>query len=438
MRKALAGVMAGILAAGMLTACGASEPAKMETAAKTEEAGKETDSEDAGSDEVKVLDVVWFSDGKEGETFTRLTEKYTETHPNIQFEMIEVPYSELENKLKNMVNAGEQPALTRISNIGTFQNQLLDLGEYIDADAFRNNFGSGLQYEFDGKILGAPMDITANGLIYNKTAFEQAGVAVPQSEDEIWTWEEFEEALKTVMANSDCKYGMVVDLSPQRFTTLMYEAGGSMLTEDLSASNFKSEGVKRGIEWFRHLHEEGIVPTSVWLGSENPNEMFRTGQVATHLAGSWMVSNYKEEITDFEWGVTYLPKDVQRASIPGGKYISAFQGSGVEQEAAEFIEWLSQPENNAEYCKENYYLSQVKGNESLDYDFGAEYFKLFSNELNATDAQPGAEWGYQAFTTLVQTDLKAGVQDVLAENITIDEFIESMDALITESLDELN
>lgn len=438
MRKALAGVMAGILAAGMLTACGASEPAKMETAAKTEEAGKETDSKDAGSDEVKVLDVVWFSDGKEGETFTRLTEKYTETHPNIQFEMIEVPYSELENKLKNMVNAGEQPALTRISNIGTFQNQLLDLGEYIDADAFRNNFGSGLQYEFDGKILGAPMDITANGLIYNKTAFEQAGVAVPQSEDKIWTWEEFEEALKTVMANSDCKYGMVVDLSPQRFTTLMYEAGGSMLTEDLSASNFKSEGVKRGIEWFRHLHEEGIVPTSVWLGSENPNEMFRTGQVATHLAGSWMVSNYKEEITDFEWGVTYLPKDVQRASIPGGKYISAFQGSGVEQEAAEFIEWLSQPENNAEYCKENYYLSQVKGNESLDYDFGAEYFKLFSNELNATDAQPGAEWGYQAFTTLVQTDLKTGVQDVLAENITIDEFIESMDALITESLDELN
>ena len=30
MRKALAGVMAGILAAGTLTACGASEPAKME------------------------------------------------------------------------------------------------------------------------------------------------------------------------------------------------------------------------------------------------------------------------------------------------------------------------------------------------------------------------------------------------------------------------
>ena len=110
----------------------------------------------------------------------------------------------------------------------------------------------------------------------------------------------------------------------------------------------------------------------------------------------------------------------------------------MEQEAAEFIEWLSQPENNAEYCLENYYLSQVKGNETLDYDFGSEYFELFSNELKATDLQPGAEWGYQEFTTLVQTDLKAGVQDVMAGNITVDEFIENMDALITESLAELN
>ena len=46
----------------------------------------------------------------------------------------------------------------------------------------------------------------------------------------------------------------VVDLSPQRFTTLMYEAGGSMLTEDLSASNFKSEGVKRSVESVSYTH----------------------------------------------------------------------------------------------------------------------------------------------------------------------------------------
>ena len=76
----------------------------------------------------------------------------------------------------------------------------MDLGEYVsDKDAFQNSFGEGLKFVFDGKILAAPMDVTANGLIYNKTAFEKAGVAVPQSEDEIWTWDEWKEAMKTVM-----------------------------------------------------------------------------------------------------------------------------------------------------------------------------------------------------------------------------------------------
>ena len=437
MRKALAGVMAGILAAGMLTACGASEPAKMETAAKTEEAGKETDSKDAGSDEVKVLDVVWFSDGKEGESFMKLANEYMELHPDIKIELIEVPYADVDNKLKNMLNAGEQPALARLTNLGVVQNQLIDLNEYVsDPEAFKNNFGSGLRTDFDGKFLAAPMDVTANGIIYNKTAFEQAGVEVPQSEEDIWTWEEYEEALQKVMEGSDCKYGMVFDYSPQRFSTLLYQAGGSLLNEDMTASNINSPEMKKALEWFKKLHDEGIMPTSVWLGAENPNEMFRTGQVATHFAGSWMIANYKDQITDFEWGVTYLPQDAERATVPGGKWLGAFAGTGVEKEAAEFIEWISQPEKNAQYCKENYYLSQVKGNESLDYDFGAEFFETFSNELNATSDVPGKEWGYQAFTNSIQTDLKNGISEMLAGNITSDELMENIDQIAADFLAE--
>ena len=180
------------------------------------------------------------------------------------------------------------------------------------------------------------------------------------------------------------------------------------------------------------------MPASVWLGAENPNEMFRTGQVATHFAGSWMIANYKDQITDFEWGVTYLPKDATRATVPGGKWLAAFDGTGVEKEAAEFVEWISQPEQNARYCIENYYLSQVKGNESLDYDFGAEYFEIFSNELNATNDVPGKEYGYQAFINSIQADMKNGISEVLAGNLSVDELIESIDALATESLEELS
>ena len=367
--------------------------------------------------EVKTLDVVWFSDGKEGESFMKLADKYMEENPSVKIELIEVPYADLENKIKNMINGKEAPALARLTNIGPFQNQLVDLGEYVsDKDAFQNSFGEGLKFVFDGKILAAPMDVTANGLIYNKTAFEKAGVAVPQSEDEIWTWDKWKEAMKTVTEKSNCKYGLVYDKSPQRFTTLLYEAGGSLLNSDLTASNFNTDETKR---------------------SENPNNMFRTGQVAMHFAGSWMIANYKEEITDFDWGVTYLPKEAMRSSVPGGKYLAAFQNTGVEKEAADFIEWISKAENNAQYCVENSYLSQVKGNESLDYEYGKDFFTIFSQELAATGPQPGAEWGYQAFTGAIQNDLRDKLIEVLAGQLTVDQYAGDMDKLITDALEEL-
>ncbi len=418
MKKILSIILTGFIAAGILTGCSGG--------------GKKAEQE------VKTLDVVWFSDGKEGESFLALAKKYEEEHPNVKIQLIEVPYSDLESKIKNMINGKESPALARLTNLGPFENQLLDLSEYVsDKEAFSNSFGEGLKFIYDGKILAAPMDVTANGLIYNKTAFEKAGVSVPQNADEIWTWDEWKDAMKTVMEKSDCKYGLVYDKSPQRFTTLMYEAGASMLNEDLTASNFNTPETERAVSFFKELHDEKIIPDSVWLGSENPNNLFRTGQVAMHFAGSWMIANYKEEITDFEWGVTYLPKEAKRATVPGGKYLAAFQNTGVEKEAAEFIEWISKAENNAVYCQENSYLSQVKGNEVLSYDYGADFFAIFTEELNATDDIPRSEWGFQSFTGAVQNDIRDGLIDVLAGKVTVEEYLIQTDQLINETLKDL-
>lgn len=413
---------------------GTNAPTQVGTDAPTDQA---TDPE-ATKDPV-TLDVVWFSDGKEGESFLRLTEKYREENPHVTFELIEVPYTELDNKLRNMLSANQQPALARMTNLGPFLNQLIDLQDYTEAgDQFPEQFNSGLQFMFDGKMAGAPMEVTANGVIYNKTAFDKAGVEVPQSPDDIWTWAEFETAVKTVMEKGDVRYGLGLDRTSNRLSTLWFEFGGGMLSEDLTKSDFLNPGNKTAIEMLVRLHEEGVMPESVWLGSDNPQEMFRAGQLATHIGGSWQIANYKDQITDFEWGVTYLPIGTQRSTVPGGKWITAFEGTGVEEEAAKFIEWISQPENNAQYCMDNLFLSQTKGNESLDYEYGAEMFEIFSNELTSSEERPGLEWGHQAFTGMINVDMREEMASVLAGNITVDEYLEHMDKLATESLAELN
>ncbi len=392
----------------------------------------------AANTETKTLQVVWFSDGGEGETFRKLADQYEAATPGIKIELIEVPYGELDNKIKNMLAAKQPPALARLSNIGMYQNQLVDLKEYAASGAdFEKNFSPSMKFVFDGKIIAAPLDTTVNGLIYNKTAFDKAGITVPTKPEDIWTWEEWKAALKEVMEKGDVKYGLVYDKSPFRFSTLLYQAGGGLLSEDLSQPAIDSPEALEAVSFFKDLHTEGIIPESVWLGSENPNNLFRTGQIGMHLGGSWLIANYRKEITDFEWGVTYLPKNEIRSTVPGGKYLAAFQGSGLEKEAALFIEWLSQPENNAVYCKENYFLSPVIGNEDLTYDFGQEFFALFANELQATGTRPGNEWGYQAFTSKVQDSIRDNLAEVISGNLTPEEYVKGLDATFQEALSEI-
>lgn len=415
------------LACTLLAGCGNSSTTS-QTTQSSETAAKDV-----------TLQILWFSDGTEGDVLMELAQQYEELNPGVKIELIETPYDEVDNKLKNMLAAGSPPAIARVSSFAAYENQLVTLTDYAESgDAFPDNFYDSLMFELDGKMVAAPMDVTANGMIYNKTAFDKAGVSVPTSPDDVWTWDEYTEAVKTVMEKGGVKYGLVYDRSPFRFTTMLYQYGGRMLNEDMTASAFNSPENVAAVQKFVDLHNEGVIPTSVWLGSEDPNNLFRTGQIATHIGGSWLINNYRTEITDFEWGVTYLPKEVQRSTIPGGKYLCAFQGSGVEEEAVKFIEWVSQPEQNAYYCEKNYFLSPVKGNENLEYDYGKDMFAVFADELANTSEVPGQEWGYQSLTALVQNDMR----DLLAETVngkyTAEEYTAQMDQIINDALAELN
>lgn len=89
MRKILAGMLAGAMILGTLTGCSGGQET---TGAAAEQNSKRRDSgkEESASGDVKTLDVVWFSDGKEGESFMRLARGITELHPDIKIELIEV------------------------------------------------------------------------------------------------------------------------------------------------------------------------------------------------------------------------------------------------------------------------------------------------------------------------------------------------------------
>jgi alpha-1,4-digalacturonate transport system substrate-binding protein len=173
----------------------------MAVACGNNQSGKGTS---AGGGNNVTLDFVWFSDGNEGEIMKGIIKDYEAKNTNVKVNMIEVPYKDLSTKLKTMISGGQPPALARISTteLGGFANQAVELSESNGGlDKYTAQFVDSLKpfYVVNNKAVAAPMDVTANGLIYNKTLFDKAGVKVPTSPDQVWTWDEFSAALKQVM-----------------------------------------------------------------------------------------------------------------------------------------------------------------------------------------------------------------------------------------------
>ncbi|WP_166239642.1 ABC transporter substrate-binding protein [Paenibacillus turpanensis] len=385
-----------------------------------------------------TLDFVWFSDGNEGEIMKGIIKDYEAKNTHVKINMIDVAYKDLSTKLKTMISGGQPPALARISTteLGAFSNQAIDLSESNGGlEPFTSQFIDALKpyYVINNKAVAAPMDVTANGLFYNKTLFDKAGIKVPASPEEVWTWDEFSAAMKQVMEKGGAKYGLVWDYTPHRWSTLLYQFGGSMMSADGTKATINNEAGVKAAEYFKKLHDDGLMPKSVWMGGENPNNLFRTGTVGAHWAGNWMIGNYKD-VTNFEWGVTYMPKGTQRSSVPGGKFAMAFQKSGVEKEAVDFINYISTKEINSKFNQEALFLSPRKDSAKLDYAFGKEMMELFSNELNNTAPAAAEDWSKQTIVPKFSNDLKTTLTEIIAGKTSAKDGLDKIATLIDKAI----
>ncbi len=422
MKKRLALALAACMLGTAFAGCGSSQTT--DTASSNGSAAAET------SDEKQVsMDMIWWTDGNETVAMQKLIDEYHELHPNITINIQEIAYDDLNTKLQMAIAGGEAPALSRCTEvtISKLHDSMINLADYTDADALSEQFLDSVDYLYksNGQVVALPTEVTANGLIYNKTAFEAAGVDVPASADEIWTWDEFKEALQKVVDSGAVKYGLAVDNAAHRWSTILYEFGGSLANEN--GGNLSSQESMNAINFTKSLSEAGLFVDSIWLSGEDPNSLFRSGQLAAQVSGTWMMQNYDTNISDFEWGVTYMPKGTTRSSVPGGKGITAFKGTGCEKEAADFLLWVTEKEQNEQYCQESLFVSPRKDCADIEYPVRAAEFAIFADELANTPEAAGFDLGMAGYTSVTYTDLKNYWPEVLAGSMTPEEMAEQID-----------
>ena len=379
-----------------------------------------------------TLSVMWFNDANESDVFMKTIDDYLKANPHVKIDLQVVAYSEYDQKLKMMISGGNPPDVARISTntLSVVVDSLEPIDGYVDdIEKVKQEFLPSMvafALNKDNKLVAYPTEATANGMIVNKTAFDKAGIDL-DAVSKTWTWTEWETIVKKVIAaNPKMKYGLAVDFTPHRFSTIMYQFNGHFLNADQNAMEFNNPGTIDTLNWFKHVHDTGLVPKSVWLGSENPAELFQAGLVAGHIGGSWNINTYNKNVKDFEWKVVNMPKAAINSSVPGGKFVASFKGSANKVEAQKLMAVFSDNAHNEAYCLDTFNLSS-RADATINYPSNSKDFEVFLSELKVTPAFTANEWKNTNLSK-VTTYIKEQIVEVLLGNVTPQQAVANVDA----------
>lgn len=346
----------GITSAGAaLTACGGGSDAAAP-------GGNAAEATTGGQLSGSATLTTWGSDAEQA-SFKRLAAAFKEQRgADVTIEVL--PYDQIRTVVDRRLQAGDPPDLFRVSytDVGSYASNgaLADLTDYLGA-GFGDQFLPALWAAVlgpDDAPFGVPHHTDTSALVYNVGHFERAGITdVPTTLETAWSWEQFVEVLTQLKAaNLDAApFSFNYQLyGAYRWFNTLYQAGGTLLNDALDAPTLDTEQTRKALEWTRSLYTDGLHEPSILVKRPTyPDEVFPTEKISMIQAGDFLLPSLEEAIAGkFEWGVTYLMKDVAAADDLGGNAVVVTADAKNPDVAAEFAKFLVTKENMQSFCEE--------------------------------------------------------------------------------------
>ncbi|MEU6247315.1 extracellular solute-binding protein [Glycomyces sp. NPDC047010] len=211
---------------------------------------------------------------------------------------------------------------------------LYDLRQY-ESENLEDNVIDGLWQSIEspgGELYGVPLNMTTYAMFYRSDILDENGIAVPT------TWDEMDAAI-TQLQGAGYATPFVSTWEPIGWLdwfNYMYEAGGSLYSDDCSEVTVDSPEVVAGTEYWAKRFSEQNVPT------DQPDiSGFASGEYVFATGGSW---NYDGLATGFpelegKWSSAPLPAGPANAgSFIGGNVIGVMAQSEAPGTSAAFID----------------------------------------------------------------------------------------------------
>jgi len=339
LRRTLTVAAAAALAAGSLAACSAPSPGG--NGGTSAEGGTAADLDAALEAGGKITYWSWTPSAE------AQVAAFEEAYPEVDVELVNAGTNTEEyTKLQNAIKAGSgAPDVVQIEYYAMPQfalsDSLLDLSQYglgdLEDKFSASTWGS---VNVDGKLVGLPQDSGPMAMFYNKTVFDQYGIAVPT------TWDEYVAAAEQLHTADPTKY-ITADTGDAGFaTSMIWQAGGQPFQfegTDITV-DVADEGTKKWTGVWNQLVEKGLLSDTPGWGDEWYKGL-GDGSIASLITGAWMPGVLESSVADAsgDWAVAPIP-------TYDGTPVSAENGGGGQSVtsqsenpalAAAFLRWLN-------------------------------------------------------------------------------------------------
>jgi multiple sugar transport system substrate-binding protein len=274
--------------------------------------------------------------------------------PNITIEF-EPLGDDFADKTLTMMIAGTAPdvmtAWGPILRMWDGKGQLLDLQPYVDRDYskemqedFHPGLWNGMYNPNTGVRFAIPYYFNLVMLLYNKDAFDEAGVPYPDKDMDHTQYAEMLSKMTQREGDDTLRWGGYVPAwNYDRFQLHVQAFGGHVVNpDDLTECTLGDQEAQDALEWMRaRIWEENTTIQSLQVEDTSTYVLWPTGLVATMEGGMGALSFFAED-TPFNWAMTHMPEGpARRATMGEGDGWNVWKGTQHPDACWEFVKFLA-------------------------------------------------------------------------------------------------
>lgn len=331
--------------------------------------------------------ITLWAQGAEGEKLPALLKQFEAANPGVKVEVTAIPWDAAHNKYQTAIAGGTTPDVAQMGTtwMADFATAFDPTPTGIDTSGmFEGSKGS---TQVNGTTYGVPWYVDTRVVYYRTDLAAKAGYPSAPA-----TWDDFKAMAKAMQTKASAKWG--INLNPggadsfQSALPFVWSNGASLMNADNSKWTLDTPQMAQALTYYQSFFTEGIADKNVSTAAGAREAAFVDGSTPILIDGPSFIGQLDQAGGagfGSKYGVMRLPKQQSSTSFVGGSDLVVFKKAKNRDGAWKLVQWLSQPQVQADWYKATGDLPAVQSAWDDPSLTGDPKLKVFKDQL--TDAK---------------------------------------------------